>query len=202
MKLDARKLVNILGILLPPLLLAACRQGPQPVAPPTSFATSPGERVDPSLYRSSPEYWLLLSTRVFAGSAVGDGCNVSDEVTAFRLLLKKPYADVAFKDLLQNAGLPGQLYALCGLYFTDPNAFRSVVGKYCSMEEEIPTLFYCIGSTMKVSGLVCSKSPRAVRLDGPHDSIESWTRRQNWPQGLSVEHDIIGGGFPSDFQGL
>src|SRR5262245_12558776 len=65
-------------------------------------------------------------------STVSDGHDcfagvTPDSVHSFRRLLDVPDASTRFAQLLREATPAGQLYALCGLFFTDAAAFRSAV---------------------------------------------------------------------------
>jgi HEAT repeat protein len=147
---------------------------------------------------------LLLTTDCFAGSAVGDSCRPSWQVSAFRMLLESPHSDAAFKDLLARARLPGQLYGLCGLYFTDPVSFRVVLEKYARMDAEVDEqLGGCIVFTVAVSRIARRSSPNVVRTTSPGDAIEGWNRRDGWNPDDGPDEtgavDIAAGGIPRDF---
>jgi hypothetical protein len=64
-------------------------------------------------------------------------------VKAYRELLKRPQSDIAFKSLLKEATLPGQLYALCGVYYTDHSFFLTVIEEYKNRSDYVRTLFFC-----------------------------------------------------------
>ena len=75
-------------------------------------------------------YQKLLKTTTFKDRASDYKGNVYEDVQAFRVIMGQESADQAFKQLIKTATLPGQLYALCGLYFTDPNYFSFVSKQY------------------------------------------------------------------------
>jgi hypothetical protein len=109
----------------------------------------------------------------FEDKAIGIAGRPSELVEAYCVLLKDSLADDAFKSLVMKATLPGQLYALCGLYFTDQIFFRSVVEKYRHSDESVNTLFGCIGGIMPVSMLVESKKPIIIDPTHPEQSLQT-----------------------------
>ena len=83
------------------LLLCSCGEGgKKPQALPK--LTTEGQRA----------YKTLLVADTFSDDAVGEAGEIPDTVRAFRLLLKETEADMAFKRLVSEATLPGQLYGL------------------------------------------------------------------------------------------
>lgn len=130
------------------------------------------DATDPALFRDLPEHAFLLGTDRFMGDPVGDAGAPSWQVSAFRMLLECPYAKEGFKDLLARGSLPGQLYGLCGLYFTDHEAFRVAVESYAVMDEGIyACLSGCIIDRVPVRQIVWVDGPGVVRLTGPEESI-------------------------------
>ncbi len=191
-----RARLALLGAFLCALALSAC--GSVSTLTPIESALSSNEEPP---FGHIPEHWVLFRAEGFYGSVVGVRGDPSREVIAFRMLFARPEADAAFKDLIRRASLPGQLYGLCGVYFTDPPAFRSEVVRYLAMEDEIEEQRYgCIVEMLPVSQVARSLDLKAVRLDGPEDSIESWRHRQRLTEEEEGILDIIGGGFPIDFK--
>src|SRR4051812_49734436 len=70
-------------------------------------------------------YVTIEDETTFCSTMVGAGGAVPKVVSAFRTLVWDPAGDTAFKSLLKEAKPAGQLYALCGLWFTDPVAFKT-----------------------------------------------------------------------------
>lgn len=99
-------------------------------------------------------YSLLRETQEFASSAVDFAGVPSCEVVAFQTLLDSDVADQAFKSLLESATLEGQLYALSGLYFTDPESFAAHVARYREMDDLVTTHFGCEIDRMSVAAVV------------------------------------------------
>ena len=77
-------------------------------------------------------YQTLLLADQFEDNFIGMAAQPSKLTLAYRKLLKETEADSAFKSLLNQATFAGQLYALCGLYFTDHQFFLTVIEKYRS----------------------------------------------------------------------
>lgn len=142
-------------------------------------------------------YALLLRAERFEGVDTNEGGELSELVEAYRLLLQGPCADQAFESLLKKSTIPGQLYALCGLYFTDQEHFRLVVEKYRHNDEVVPTQFGCVVGGMPISMLVESKCSNVVRLEYPEQSLQEWTEKH---KAWTLNFDIIGGGYPTWFR--
>jgi hypothetical protein len=143
-------------------------------------------------------YHVVKKAGRFFNSAVGYAGSTPDVVWAFRDLLAEKNADAAFKSLLQEATLPGQLYGLCGLWFTDQVAFKEQVVRYRAMPGKVKTMIGCIIDEDAVAELVESKHPKAIRLLGPEDTMKAWWARNPNAQGYS---DIAGGCWPSELKG-
>lgn len=82
----------------------------------------------------------------FSGAYVGIAATTPPTVLAWRTLLAQPDADRSFKLLVADATLPGQLYGLAGVYFTDPPALESLAAPYLVRPDSIWTAFGCIES--------------------------------------------------------
>lgn len=101
-------------------------------------------------------YQKLLKTTTFKIHASDYEGNVYEDVQAFRVIMAEESADQAFKQLIKTATLPGQLYALCGLYFTDPNHFSFLSKQYKDSSKAVVCngVNECMSSTTDVSLLV------------------------------------------------
>jgi hypothetical protein len=140
-------------------------------------------------------FQTLLAARQFEESFVGFGAQPSDLVAAYRLLLKESAADAAFKQLLEKATLAGQLYGLCGVYFTDHPYFLSIIESYRGRTDAVPIQSGCMVFGQPMSRFIDSGVPNAIRLSGPQDSLLEWRRVH--PE--SNQPDIIGGGYSHQF---
>jgi hypothetical protein len=129
--------------------------------------------------------------------------------------LKEPSADAAFKQLLARATLPGKLYSLCGLFFTDYSFFRMAIEGYRHNDEIVYTLFGCIGGAMRASELIEAKNPIIVDINHPQESLreyfdmdsklyDDWTKRKKKKKTdrppAGHEPDILNGGYPVMYQ--
>lgn len=99
-------------------------------------------------------YQSLLRAGNFEEGYLGAAAERSSLVTAFYILSKEPNADSAFKSLLENATLAGQMYALCGLYKTDHDFFVEAVEKYRNSREEVQVASGCLIMPQKVKDLI------------------------------------------------
>jgi hypothetical protein len=119
-------------------------------------------------------YNVLLHADRFSGPMIGITGRMPETVEALLSLVQAPQASEAFKALLEEATLPGQLYALCGIYFTDRKAFKQAVERYRYRDDSVETQFGCKVGFNRVSDLVETSSPLGT--------------------------DILGGGYPAQFR--
>jgi hypothetical protein len=146
-------------------------------------------------------YDTLVVAKRFEDVAIGADGHLSVLVKAYRELLKQPQADVAFKSLLKEATLPGQLYALCGVYYTDHSFFLTVIEEYKKRSDYVMTKMGCIVfHKMPVSKIIESKAPNIVRLSSPKQTISEWLRKNRAVTKKGYWVDLIGGGYPSRFK--
>lgn len=143
-------------------------------------------------------YEVVKKAERFTNAAVGYAGETPGAVRAFRELLAEKNADAAFKALIQEATLPGQLYALCGLWYTDPAAFKVQVARYRTKPGKVATMIGCIVDEDDIAELVESKHPRAIRLLGPGDTMKAWWARN---PNAEARGDIAGGYWPSELKG-
>jgi hypothetical protein len=143
----------------------------------------------------------LEATDTFAGTSVGFGGGPSKEACAFATLIRQPDAALLFKDLLARGQTAGQLYALSGLYFADPAAFREAIEPYRGRTDPVKTLSGCIGGAKPVGEIVEHPGPHAVRLASSSENVQAWLDR-NPDARRSFFMDISGGGYPSQFRAL
>jgi hypothetical protein len=142
-------------------------------------------------------YATIKEEKTFCSTMVGAGGAVPKVVAAFRTLLWDAQADAAFKSLLTEAKPAGQLYALCGLWFTDPVAFKEAAENLGKSGDQVDTLIGCIGTRKRVADIVESKDPGAVRLKDNKQSVKQWLDEH---KGGSMHTDIVGGYWPSMFK--
>jgi hypothetical protein len=175
--------IGLLLLLLPVTIMAGTQSLPTPQLSPE------GQKA----------YEALLVTEQFEDLAVSSGGKLSELVQAYRVLLKEKDADAAFKALLERATPAGQLYALCGIYYTDHDFFLTVVEKHKVRSDYVRTMFGCIVSKIRVSSIVEVKGPNVVRLSRPDQELDEWpdSHKEITKEGSML--DIVGGGYSSRF---
>src|SRR5262245_55133036 len=99
-------------------------------------------------------YQTIMASDRFCGTAVVIAGTTPEVVIAFRKMLKSPNAAGAFRGLLADATTAGKLYALCGLYYADPDFFDEAVKRFQRSSDEVDTLMGCIGSRATVGSIV------------------------------------------------
>src|SRR4030095_15275396 len=142
-------------------------------------------------------YHTIAASGRFCGTAVGFAATTPDVVLAFRKMLKRPNGAGAFKGLLADATTAGKLYALCGLYYADPDYFDEAVKRFQRSSDEVETLMGCIGSRATVGSIVENRSPKAVRLKNRKQTVKEWAAET---KASEMVYDIVGGGLPSMFK--
>ena len=143
-------------------------------------------------------YQSLLTAPRFEDDAIGFAAVPSKLVGALNVLLQEPNGDAAFKSLLLKAKPAGQLYALCGLYFTDYDAFKAGVEDRKFRLDFVVTQFGCIGSRRKASDIIALNDPKVVRLSSNKQSLDEWQKQH--PEVKDGYYlDISGGGYPRKF---
>jgi len=146
-------------------------------------------------------YNILLQADRFSGPMVGVSGQMPDTVKAFLNLLQSPRAEETFSNLLEQATLAGQLYALCGLYYADPHKFKEQIEEYRHRDDMVTTQFECKVGGKRVSELVEYKHPSAVhpalRLVQSDQTFKASRERH---EGRYVAMDILGGGYPAHFR--
>ncbi len=144
---------------------------------------------------------VLARTDRFTDLGIGAGLERPVEVDAMRVLFREPEADAAFKFLLGRetrrewrSTREGRMFALCGLWYTDPDAFRGEAERL--LEEEggggVRTFFGCLMSEdTTVADLVRHPGDDPVaRLKDRRQSIREW-REETEVEGAA--YDIEGG---------
>jgi hypothetical protein len=104
----------------------------------TACATLSGEPEFPAP-EIRAEYEMLRGAQGYSPLCIGFPLTVSRPADSYRAVLAHPDADRHFKELLVSAGTAGQLYALAGLYFTDPAFFEKAIPGYLETSEKVIT---------------------------------------------------------------
>ncbi len=139
------------------LLLAGCITNP-------FGASGDGPSLSPE---GQDAYHVLRDADFFSSGCVGFACVPPPTVEAFRVLIEDPGADAAFKSLLDEASLAGQLYALAGVYYTDADRFGLYAAPYRRTSKKVEYWSGCIGGRSAVRDLVTEIAsgdlPRSIR---------------------------------------
>src|SRR5262249_15456637 len=133
-------------------------------------------RVCPSVALLSPTslqaFRELYRAPVFAGGSVGDAGTPSPGAEALQVLLEQPSRGAVLQDLLRHGSPAGQLYALSGLYITDPPEFASAVaalqpGTFGRLlpRQKVRTLFGCIEGNAYFDDLVVQLKSGSLAQD-------------------------------------
>lgn len=152
--------------------------------------------------RGREAYEVLRTTGRFTDDAIYAGGETPEEVHALRLLWSEPQAAAAFAALLEEAGIGGRLYALCGLYYADRAAFDVAIETWRGTPATVGYQTGCsFLSDQSVADLIESRHPGAVRLTRAGQTIKEWVQA-NAPlvdEG-GYRLDIIGGAIPNEFR--
>jgi len=192
------------GLLLAVLPPACTSRTTAPGGPPVELRmqtapASPGSIPD-GLGREAKEAWsVLAATRRFTDDAIYDGGETPKEVLALRILWREPSASAAFRALLERGSTGGRLFALCGLYYADPEAFERGLRELRGTGERLTFQTGC--TTLleyPVADLVELQRPDVVRLEDRGQSIRAWKSLDSGR--FSFVYDIAGGGFPNLFK--
>jgi hypothetical protein len=118
----------------------------------------------------STDYQLLKNSDKFYGAHIGFGGTTPSTVHAYRDLLDHPKADASFKKLIESATMPGRLYGLAGVYFTDPSSLPDLSQRFLESSESVPAFFGCILSDVEVKEL----AQRIVDGSLPRELLDEW----------------------------
>jgi hypothetical protein len=138
---------------------------------------------------------------VISGS--GDGGRpgpISDSINAFRRLVKAKDAKEIFSNLLNEANPEGQLYALCGLFFTDKDAFQSALVTYENSAQKLYRQEGCSTFTGTVGELIHSQRGGVILVNAGESTNRWFSEHPEYRQG-GFATDIAGGGFCHNING-
>lgn len=161
--------------------------------------TAEENKFDPEKLSSKGKiaYEKLLTTNEFDEPLISEGEDLSENIESFNLLLDEKLADEAYKSLLNEANMVGQLYALCAIYYTDHEFFKKAVEKYKESEIYVERKVGEMKFMGKVSKIVESSKPN-VALIPPNETLQDWWNKNT----EKYQVDIIRGGFPASFRHL
>ena len=143
---------------------------------------------------------LIRQMNVISGVGTGSPGPILDSIHAFRRLVKAKDAGEIFSTLLKEATPEGQLYALCGLFFTDTDTFKSALATYESSEQKLSRHEGCVTFTETVGELIHRQRGIVMQLN-PGESTKRWfTEHAEYRKG-GFTTDIAGGGFCHEING-
>jgi hypothetical protein len=99
-------------------------------------------------------YLVLFHARLFAIGRIGAAAQISGAKRALLRLLKAPNATQFFLQLLPDASLPGQLYALLGLRLCHYQSIEDLMVKYRGRADVVATQAQCFRITVPVCDIV------------------------------------------------
>jgi hypothetical protein len=102
---------------------------------------------------SGRAYLTLLRARVFAVGLVGASARISPAQRSLSLLLSERATDTLFA-LLENASLPGQLYALFGLSVSGQAGVDALIADYRHRTDRVWAQTACLTSLQPISHVV------------------------------------------------
>ncbi len=92
--------------------------------------------------------WIDGNVYGFAGE------EENESATALRTIWKHPQSAAIFSRLLDHAAPAGQLYALCGLYYSDRAEFEKRIAPFKTDQREIPTISADVHGPQKIADIV------------------------------------------------
>ncbi len=112
-------------------------------------------------------YATVRDAPYFSDACVGFACIPPPTVEAFRVLIEEPLADKAFKSLMNEASIEGQLFGLVGVYFTDADRFARYASRYQHSGAKVDFVSGCVGrrTTARelVDEIIQGRLPESIR---------------------------------------
>ncbi|MEZ5427409.1 MAG: hypothetical protein R2747_14150 [Pyrinomonadaceae bacterium] len=140
-------------------------------------------------------YRSLIKANRFEDAIVGFAGTVSEYAKDLDILLKEKEADAAFKSILKNGTLSARLYALCGLFYADHDAFQKEIAGYENSEQTVSLLSGCIMSEEKVSRIAQSDASN-VAVISQTETLEDFLKTNPGSYVIDIAH----GGYPATFR--
>lgn len=140
-------------------------------------------------------YQNLLETLFFIEPVYHNDEELPAEIKSFNILLDEKHADEAFKSLLKDGAIAGQLYALCGVYYTDNEFFKESVEKYKDSETMVVRVNKDLKFWFKIDSII-ELTDGNIAIIPPNETIQDWWKKVKG--GYVI--DIVHGGFPATFR--
>ena len=141
---------------------------------------------------------ILRGARRFTSDSVGEGGEVPLEAEAMRVLYREKEADAAFHLLLEDGNATSGLYALSGIWFTDPSGFgrAAALFKKNHGEEPVSTMVGCIKEEKEAAAILDAggHDPAPARLKDRRQTLREWSEAAKTSDYVV---DILGGGWPN-----
>lgn len=99
-------------------------------------------------------YEFLLKTDVFGTASVGFVGSPSKGSLCISSLMARGDTLEVCSSLLEHGQIPGKLYALCGLYIADQEAYEQAASQFRTDKQSVRVFSGCIMSEMKVSTII------------------------------------------------
>ena len=132
----------------------------------TRLATAGAE---PGLVPEADAYHQLVAADRFSIGGTGPGGAIRAPERALRTIMRDPDRKRLFQAALAEATPAGQMYALCGLYYSEPQTYRDVVGSYRNSKAGFATQSGC---SVIVHGAFAFHATISQLESGGFDSLE------------------------------
>jgi len=152
----------------------------------------------PGGFAATDCYATLRHSQHFSWGRVGFAASVPEEARALDGLLARPDARASMKSLFakENAATT-RLWALSGLYFADPEAFRQGVGELRGSGAGVAIMEGCIASETTMGEVVWSDDPGVLVLDDPATAADDLAKAT-----IGNKLDIAHGGIPAAIRSM
>jgi len=118
---------------------------------------------------------VLETAAAFRDAAVGEAGMTPPEVHALRRLLRSPDGAERFRRLAARASPAGQIYALCGLFFLDPQAFTSELARLRRLDVKVTRQEGCVVFESTIASTLAEVPGTPVMSRS--GSFREWLRR-------------------------
>jgi len=96
----------------------------------------------------------LMRAEIFAIGRIGASARISSAERALVRVLQEPKVERILLDLLSNASMPGQLYALLGLQYLNHKNLQHSLANYRESNDKVMTQTGCLRVVQPVRNLI------------------------------------------------
>lgn len=139
-------------------------------------------------------YYALERAERFETGNVGFAGTPSTYIASLRTIMREPLAGDILEYLFEQATPAGKLYALSGLYSTEPLYFGRAVEMLKTSGETVQVLNGCLMSSEPVAKIIESDAANVAIIEPGETMKEFWATNVG-----SFELDIVHGGYPATF---